>query len=49
MTAHTGCLLLARTDGKSPAAFLDPPSVAVARAAGFALLRTPELGLWQWT
>ena len=49
LTAHTGCLLLARTDGKSPAAFLDPQSVAVAREAGLALLRTPELGLWQWS
>jgi 5-methylthioribose kinase len=48
ITAHTGCLLLARTDGKSPAAFLDAPSVAVARAAGLALLGTPERGLWQW-
>jgi hypothetical protein len=49
VTAHTGCLLVARTDGKSPAAFLDPPSVVAARTAGLALLRTPELGLWQWT
>jgi 5-methylthioribose kinase len=49
VTAHTGCLVLARTDGKSPAAFLDPPSVVAARAAGLALLRTPERGLWQWT
>jgi 5-methylthioribose kinase len=49
LTAHTGCLLLARTDGKSPAAFLDPPSVAAARAAGLGLLGSPELGLWQWS
>jgi len=49
VAAHTGCLLLARTDGKSPAAFLDPPSVEAARAAGLALLHTPELGLWQST
>ena len=26
VTAHTGCLVLARTDGKSPAQFLDPSS-----------------------
>ncbi len=48
LTAHTGCLVLARTDGKSPAQFLDPQSRGAARAAGLALLRTPELGLWQW-
>jgi 5-methylthioribose kinase len=48
VTAHTGCLVLARTDGKSPAAFLDPPSVERARVAALALLRTPEEGLWQW-
>jgi hypothetical protein len=48
LTAHTGCLILARTDGKSPAQFLDDRSRRAARAAGLALLRTPELGLWQW-
>jgi phosphotransferase family enzyme len=49
LTAHTGCLVLARTDGKSPAAFLDPPSVDAARAVGLAFVRSPELGLWPWT
>jgi aminoglycoside phosphotransferase (APT) family kinase protein len=49
LTAHTGCLVLARTDGKSPAQFLDPQARRAARVAGLALLRTPELGLWQWT
>ena len=48
LTAHTGCLMLARTDGKSPAQFLDGQSRERARAAGLALLRTPERGLWQW-
>lgn len=48
VTAHTGCLVLARTDGKSPAQFLDGRARAQARAVGLALLRTPEGGLWQW-
>ena len=48
VTAHTGCLVLARTDGKSPAQFLDEPARERARAMGLALLRTPEQGLWQW-
>ena len=48
VTAHTAALMLARTDGKSPALFLDPSSRDRARAAGIALLRTPEGGLWQW-
>ena len=48
VTAHTGCLVLARTDGKSPAQFLDERSRRQARAVGLALLRTPERGLWQW-
>ncbi len=48
VTAHTACLILARTDGKSPAQFLDPPSRARAREVGTALLRHPERGLWQW-
>ncbi len=48
VTAHTGCLMLARTDGKSPARFLDGRAREQARAAGLALLRTPERGLWQW-
>ncbi len=49
VTAHTGCLVLARTDGKSPAQFLDAHARLQARAAGLALVRTPERGLWQWT
>ena len=49
MTAHTGCLVLARTDGKSPAQFLDARAREHARTVGLALLRTPERGLWQWT
>ena len=48
VTAHTAALMLARTDGKSPAQFLDPPSRERAREAGIALLRRPDRGLWQW-
>ena len=48
VTAHTAALVLARTDGKSPAQFLDPPSRERAREAGALLLRRPEQGLWQW-
>ena len=48
VTAHTAALMLARTDGKSPAQFLDPPSRERAREAGIMLLRHPETGLWQW-
>jgi hypothetical protein len=48
VTAHTAALMLARTDGKSPAQFLDPPSRDRAREIGIALLRAPEGGLWQW-
>jgi hypothetical protein len=48
VTAHTAALVLARTDGKSPAQFLDQPSRERARAVGTALLRQPEQGLWQW-
>ena len=49
VAAHTGCLILARTDGKSPAQFLDERTRAPARAVGLALLRKPEHGLWQWS
>ena len=45
---HRDQLILARTDGKSPAQFLDPPSRERAREAGVMLLRRPEEGLWQW-
>jgi len=48
VTAHTAALMLARTDGKSPAQFLDPPSRERAREVGIMLLRRPEEGLWQW-
>ncbi len=46
--AHTACLVLARTDGKSPAQFLDPESRARAREIGVAMLHEPEKGLWAW-
>jgi tRNA A-37 threonylcarbamoyl transferase component Bud32 len=48
VVAHTACLMLARTDGKSPAQFLDEPSRARARQIGSAMLRRPEQGLWAW-
>ena len=48
VTAHTAALILARTDGKSPAQFLDPRSRAEARDVGIELLRTPDRGLWHW-
>jgi Phosphotransferase enzyme family len=48
VTAHTAALMLARTDGKSPAQFLDPQSRVRAREAGIMLLRRPDQGLWQW-
>jgi 5-methylthioribose kinase len=48
VVAHTACLILARTDGKSPAQFLDQASRARAREVGTALLRAPERGLWSW-
>ena len=48
VTAHTAALMLARTDGKSPAQFLDPASREEARDVGIVLLRDPDRGLWQW-
>lgn len=48
VTAHTAALILARTDGKSPAQFLEDRSRERAREVGIALLRKPEQGLWQW-
>jgi 5-methylthioribose kinase len=48
ITAHTAALMLARTDGKSPAQFLDPPARTRAREIGIALLTRPERGLWHW-
>lgn len=47
-TGQTACLLLARTDGKSPALFLDEPSRVRARAIGTEMLSAPERGLWAW-
>ena len=46
--AHTACLILARTDGKSPALFFDPPTRERARSIGIRLLHHPERGLWSW-
>lgn len=48
VAAHTACLVLARTDGTSPAQFLDPPSRERAREVGIAMLREPARGLWSW-
>ena len=48
ITGHTACLVLARTDGKSPASFLDPAGRERARAVGISLLEHPERGLWAW-
>ena len=48
LASHTACLILARTDGKSPALFFDPPSRERAREVGIAMLRAPESGLWAW-
>lgn len=47
VVAHTACLVLARTDGKSPAQFLDPHTRERARARGLELLREPARGLWE--
>src|SRR4051812_39006676 len=41
LCAHTGAMLLARTDGRSPAAFLDRRAVRRARALGERLLLDP--------
>ncbi|HKP19411.1 MAG TPA: hypothetical protein VJT84_13110 [Gaiellaceae bacterium] len=49
VTAHTACLMLARTDGVSPAAFLDDPARDRARSAATAMLARPEEGLWSWS
>lgn len=48
VAAHTACLVLARTDGTSPARFLDPPSRRRAREVGISMLREPADGLWSW-
>ena len=41
VAAHTGAMLLARTDGRSPAAFLAPAAVLRARELGTRLLLDP--------
>lgn len=48
ITGHTACLALARTDGLSPAAFLDAGSRKRARDIGTRLLTRPAEGLWSW-
>jgi Phosphotransferase enzyme family len=48
LTAHTACLMLARTDGVSPAAFLDDRARDRVRSAAAGLLREPDRGLWSW-
>lgn len=47
VTAHTACLVLARTDGTSPAQFLDARSRELARRRGLELLHDPDDGLWR--
>jgi aminoglycoside phosphotransferase (APT) family kinase protein len=41
VSAHTGAMLLARTDGRSPATFLAPRALKRARALGERLLLDP--------
>jgi 5-methylthioribose kinase len=48
VTGHTACLVLSRTDGTSPAQFLDDVSRERAREVGIALLERPGRGLWSW-
>lgn len=48
LAAHTACLVLARTDGKSIALFLDEESRSRAREVGRSLLVDPHAGLWSW-
>jgi aminoglycoside phosphotransferase (APT) family kinase protein len=45
LSAHTGAMLLARTDGRSPATFLGPAAVGRARALGERLLLDPASDL----
>jgi 5-methylthioribose kinase len=45
---HVGCLMLARTDGASPATFLNAGSRDDARIAAVAMLQEPEQGMWSW-
>jgi fructosamine-3-kinase len=46
ITRHTAGMILCRTDGKSVAAFLDPPTLEAARRVGLEMLRRPERGIW---
>ena len=48
LSAHTACLMLARTDGVSPAAFLDDLARDRVRAVATRLLQDPNWGLWSW-
>lgn len=48
VTGHTACLVLARTDGTSPAQFLDRPSRERAREVGVGMLHDPQRGMWAW-
>ena len=48
ITGHTACLVLSRTDGTSPAQFLDDDSREHARRIGIQLLERPQAGLWAW-
>jgi len=46
IAAHTACLMLARTDGLSPAQFLDEGARRRARLAAVVVFRAPERGVW---
>jgi phosphotransferase family enzyme len=48
ITAHTACLMLARTDGVSLAAFLDDLARDRVRTVATGLLTRPEEELWSW-
>lgn len=45
LSENVGCLLLARVDGKSPAAYLRPRERESVRALGSSLLREPAAGI----
>ncbi|MDA8290095.1 MAG: phosphotransferase [Actinomycetota bacterium] len=48
LALHTGCLVLARVDGKSPVEYLSPPERDAARRVGRGLLLAPRAVLDQW-
>ena len=48
VAAHTACLMLARTDGLSPASFLNEAARRGARIVAVAMLQAPERGMWAW-